>query len=139
MILSTPLEEFDKAIHFRPISSSCILKFWVFLSETNVIQCFGIPSKLPVMVPPSPTCSLWTISFFLLLLTVKIVKVLRKFWIIFCDIFGQQVSSRKSRIYFSPNVPLLRRKDIYNCLNLPSTPFLGKYLGFPLKQHGSPI
>ena len=55
----------------------------------------------------------------------------------FCSIFGQTVSEAKSRVYFSPNVDRDTRKSLCDILGFASTPFLGKYLGFPLKQPGS--
>lgn len=55
----------------------------------------------------------------------------------FCDISGQTVSEAKSRIYFSLNVDRDTRELLYDILGFASTPFLDKYLGFPLKQPGS--
>ena len=48
----------------------------------------------------------------------------------FCSISGQTVSETKSRVYFSPNMD---RESLCDILDFASTPFLGKYLGFPLK------
>lgn len=56
---------------------------------------------------------------------------------VFCDLFEEKVSLSKLRVYFSPNVPIEKRAEMCSCLELHSTPNLGKYLGFPLKQHGS--
>ncbi|XP_050240928.1 uncharacterized protein LOC126689793 [Quercus robur] len=55
----------------------------------------------------------------------------------FCSISGQTVSEAKSRMYFSPNVDRDTRESLCDILGFASTPFLGKYLGFPLKQSGS--
>ena len=52
----------------------------------------------------------------------------------FCSISGQTVSETKSRVYFSPNMD---RESLCDILGFASTPFLGKYLGFPLKQSGT--
>ena len=48
----------------------------------------------------------------------------------FCSISGQTMSETKSRVYFSPNMD---RESLCDILGFASTPFLGKYLGFPLK------
>lgn len=56
---------------------------------------------------------------------------------VFCDLSGEKVSLSESRVYFSPNIPTEKRAELCSCLELHSTPNLGKYLGFPLKQHGS--
>ncbi|KAK9994753.1 hypothetical protein SO802_024456 [Lithocarpus litseifolius] len=55
----------------------------------------------------------------------------------FCNISGQTVSEAKSRVYFSPNVDRDTREALCDILGFASTPYLGKYLGFPLKQPGS--
>ena len=55
----------------------------------------------------------------------------------FCSIFGQTMSEAKSRVYFSPNVDRDTRESLCDILGFASTLFLGKYLGFPLKQSGS--
>ena len=56
---------------------------------------------------------------------------------LFCSLSGQTVSESKSRVYFSPNVDRDTRESLCDILGFASTPFLGKYLGFPLKQLGS--
>ena len=43
----------------------------------------------------------------------------------------------KSRVYFSLNVDRDTRESLCDILGFASTPFLGKYLGFPLKHPGS--
>ncbi|XP_065630821.1 uncharacterized protein LOC136068085 [Quercus suber] len=55
----------------------------------------------------------------------------------FCSIFGQMVSEAKSRVYFSPNVDRDTRESLCDILGFASMSFLGKYLGFPLKQPSS--
>ncbi|KAL0003964.1 hypothetical protein SO802_011525 [Lithocarpus litseifolius] len=55
----------------------------------------------------------------------------------FCSIFGQTVSEAKSRVYFSPNVDRDTRELLCDTLGFASMSFLGKYLGFPLKQPSS--
>ena len=55
----------------------------------------------------------------------------------FCDLSGQSVSEAKSRVYFSPNVDQDTGESLCDILGFASTPFLGKYLGFPLKHPGS--
>ncbi|XP_075636523.1 uncharacterized protein LOC142608717 [Castanea sativa] len=52
-------------------------------------------------------------------------------------ILGQKINKDKSRIYFSPNVDAGKREDLCEIMGTRSTPNLGKYLGFPLKQPGS--
>ena len=47
------------------------------------------------------------------------------------------MSESKSKVYFSPNVDKDTRESLCDILGFVSTPFLGKYLGFPLKQTGS--
>ena len=56
---------------------------------------------------------------------------------LFCNFSGQTVSESKSRVYFSPNLDKDTRESLCDILGFASTPFLGKYLGFPLKQPGS--
>ena len=46
------------------------------------------------------------------------------------------MSEAKSRVYFSPNIDRDTRESLCDILGFASTPFLGKYLGFPLKQPG---
>ena len=55
----------------------------------------------------------------------------------FCSVSGQTVSEAKSRVYFSPNVDRDTRESLCDILGFASTPLLGRYLGFPLKQPGS--
>ena len=55
----------------------------------------------------------------------------------FCEVSGQTVSEAKSRVYFSPNVDRDTGESLCDILGFASTPFLGKYLGFPPKQPGS--
>ena len=47
------------------------------------------------------------------------------------------MSEAKSRVYFSPNVDRDTGESLCDILAFASTPFLGKYLGFPLKHLGS--
>ncbi|XP_023929263.2 uncharacterized protein LOC112040610 [Quercus suber] len=56
---------------------------------------------------------------------------------IFCSIYVQTVSEDKSREYFSPNVDRDARESLCDILGFASMPYLGKYLGFLLKQPGS--
>ena len=56
---------------------------------------------------------------------------------LFCSLSRQTVSESKSRVYFSPNVDRDTRESLCDILGFASTPFLEKYLGFPLKQPGS--
>ncbi|KAL0005366.1 hypothetical protein SO802_012927 [Lithocarpus litseifolius] len=55
----------------------------------------------------------------------------------FCSISGQKINKDKSRIYFSPNIDAGKREELCGIMGMRSTPNLGKYLGFPLKQPGS--
>ena len=55
----------------------------------------------------------------------------------FCTMTGQTVSVAKSRVYFFLNVDRDTRESLCDILDFTSTPFLGKYLGIPLKQPGS--
>ena len=55
----------------------------------------------------------------------------------FCSISGQIVNEAKSRVYFSPNVDRDTRESLCDILGFTSTPLLGRFLGFPLKQPGS--
>ena len=55
----------------------------------------------------------------------------------FCSIFGQTMSEAKSRVCFSPNVDRDTRESLCDILRFASMPYLGKYLGFPLKHPGS--
>ena len=55
----------------------------------------------------------------------------------FCSISGQTVNEAKSRVYFSPNVDRDTRESLCDILGFTSTPLLGRFLGFPLKQPGS--
>ena len=47
------------------------------------------------------------------------------------------MSEAKSRVDFSPNVDRDTRESLCDILGFASTPFLGKYFGFPLKHPGS--
>ena len=47
------------------------------------------------------------------------------------------MSEAKSMVYFSPNVDRDTGESLCDILGFASTPFLGKYLGFPLKHPGS--
>ena len=55
----------------------------------------------------------------------------------FCNLSGQSVSEAKSRVYFSPNVDKDTKESLCDILGFASTPKLGKYLGFPIKQPGT--
>ena len=55
----------------------------------------------------------------------------------FCDIFGLKVNLTKSKIYISPNVSQQTHNSFCQVTSFSSTPNLGKYLGFPLKQPSS--
>jgi len=56
----------------------------------------------------------------------------------FCNFFGQKISNENSRVFFSPNVSLLERERFCDFLGFRSTPYLGKYLGFPIKHTSIP-
>ena len=56
----------------------------------------------------------------------------------FCNLFGQKISNENSRVFFSPNVSLLERERFCDFLGFRSTPYLGKYLGFPIKHTSIP-
>jgi len=51
----------------------------------------------------------------------------------FCSMSGQTISESKSRVYFLPNVDRDIRESLCDILDFASTPFLGKYLGIPIK------
>ena len=53
-----------------------------------------------------------------------------------CDMAGQKVSRTKSRIFFSLNVSVQMKMDIYQQLGIQSTRNLGRYLGFPIFHQG---
>ena len=52
----------------------------------------------------------------------------------FCSLSGQKVSAAKTRVFFSPNVPIENKASLCEVLGFRSTPNLGKYLGFPIKH-----
>ena len=54
----------------------------------------------------------------------------------FCSESGQNVSTKKSRIYFSANVDAEKKEEICGMLGFQSTNVFGKYLGFPIKNKG---
>ena len=54
-----------------------------------------------------------------------------------CNIFGLKVNLTKSKIYISPNVSQQTHNSFCQVTSFNSTPNLGKYLGFALKQPGS--
>jgi hypothetical protein len=56
-----------------------------------------------------------------------VMDVLNKF----CSMSGQQVNYDKSSIFFSRNVPNVRRAILTAQSGLKETPHLGKYLGVP--------
>ena len=49
----------------------------------------------------------------------------------FYVLFGQKVSDKKSRVFFSLNISREAREELCFTLGFRSTPALGKYLGFP--------
>ena len=55
----------------------------------------------------------------------------------FCIRFGQSVSEGKSKVFFSPSVDRDTRESLCDVLGFSSTPNLVKYLGFPIRHHGS--
>lgn len=55
----------------------------------------------------------------------------------FCSFSGQKVSATKTRVFFSPNIPIENRESLCEVLGFRSTPNLGKYLGFPIKHTSS--
>lgn len=55
----------------------------------------------------------------------------------FCNISTQKINKYKSRIYFSLNAVASKKKELCDTIGMRSTPNLGKYLGFPLKQPSS--
>ena len=69
---------------------------------------------------------------------VKNCRAIRDVLDTFCDLSGQKVSAKKSRVFFSPNLAQHHREELYNILNFRSTPSLGKYLGFPIKHNSIP-
>lgn len=52
----------------------------------------------------------------------------------FCSLLRQKVSHEKFRVFFSPNVAVDTRVDLFEILGFWSTPSLGKYLGFLIKH-----
>ena len=54
----------------------------------------------------------------------------------FCNMTRQLVSESKSKVYFLPNVDRDTRESLSDILGFSSIPFLGKYLGIPMKQPG---
>lgn len=56
----------------------------------------------------------------------------------FCNLSGQKISNENSWVFFSPNVSLLERERFCDILGFHSTPYLGKYLGFPIKHTSIP-
>ena len=54
----------------------------------------------------------------------------------FCEESGQLVNTKKSRIYFSPNIHEDVKDKICTTLGIQATTCLGKYLGLPLKHKG---
>lgn len=64
---------------------------------------------------------------------MSISKVLE----VFCDVSRQNVNNQKSRVYFSSKVFEDSHSEYYDMLGFHSTPNLGKYLSFPLKQLGA--
>lgn len=57
----------------------------------------------------------------------------------FCRLSGQTMSEAKSRVYFSPNVDRDSKESLCDILGFSSTPFLDKYLGFPIRHLGSSL
>ena len=56
----------------------------------------------------------------------------------FCSLPSQKVSATKTKVFFSPNVPIENRESLCEVLGFRSTPNLGKYLGLPIK-HTPPL
>ena len=55
----------------------------------------------------------------------------------FCSLPSQKVSATKTKVFFSPNVPIENRESLCEVLGFRSTPNLGKYLGLPIKHTSS--
>lgn len=51
----------------------------------------------------------------------------------FYSLSGQKMSHEKSRVFFSPDVPVNARTNLCDILGFRFTSSLGKYLGFPIK------
>ena len=62
-----------------------------------------------------------------------ILEVLEKF----CTESGQKISSKKSCIYFSPNVNESLKEEVCDKLGIRETHDIGKYLGFPIRHRGA--
>ena len=56
----------------------------------------------------------------------------------FCELFGKNISSENSWVYFSPNVDPDKRSELCEILGFCSIATRGKYLGFPIKHLGTP-
>ena len=54
----------------------------------------------------------------------------------FCTESGQKISSKKSRVYFSPNVNESLKDEVCDKLGIRETHNIGKYLGFLLRHRG---
>lgn len=55
----------------------------------------------------------------------------------FCSMFGQQVSQKKTRIFFSRNASRCKRDQLVQVYGFCETSSLGKNLGFPLTRKAS--
>ena len=55
----------------------------------------------------------------------------------FCSLPSQKVSATKTKVFFSPNVPIENRESLCEVLGFRSTSNLGKYLGLPIKHTSS--
>ena len=57
----------------------------------------------------------------------------------FCEKSRQTISESKSRVFFSPNVDMESREDMYDLLGFRVTSSIGKYLGIPITLRCSRI
>lgn len=111
----------DRKIQYPLTILSCVWRSWDSLLRINVIQSFGILFFVNDLVLFGKA-------------NRKNCQNIKDALDTFCELSGQKVNNSKSCVYFSPNVPKEEREVLYECLNLHSTPNLGKYLGIPFED-----
>ena len=63
--------------------------------------------------------------------SVEQARVVKNCLHIFCEAYGQRVSSQKSSVYFSPNTNSAVVAEVCNILDIQQTEDLSRYLGVP--------
>ncbi|KAK9986163.1 hypothetical protein SO802_031114 [Lithocarpus litseifolius] len=116
---------------------------WNFIHK--VLQAFHFPHNLIKLDPMKASRENVEISHFFftdnLILLAKVddkaYEAISDVLDNFCNESIQKVSTKKSRIYFSPNVKAEMKVRVCDKLGIQATSNFGKYLDFPLRNKGA--